>query len=1289
MDAFTQRMLERAQARREKLDKQLNSIGEQPTSKKRAPLIENNQPVNDLDFKSKCGSPSPTKSSLAAKKISAASPQRTSTSGRRFSKSPRKEATPPPPAQHSSETETDEDERGTQTDSDSERELVSDASNFQGKESKETSGGDGGAAITDQVRSRLKRLGALYSESEQLSSPIHRTESNFSAEPVSRITRNTSATRSARLAALANTINEWEDDLSHPSVATASARVKASDSSLNKPVTRFHAAGRKRKSVDRSELQPTVNSPVKNLGTPIKNSSSSRLPGLKATRKSGDGCSPKGKIPTEVTSPTKQLQWDKAMLDSLESQGFTRSTSNSRLIYDFEEGSKDSSINSEGLQSLEEEEDESLPRSPLRKDVSSPVKNFNKFTSPSCSPIVMGVAQLRNNSSPLKHAPGSPKRGLASPTKPQFKVSLKPVNIDESHPEGSVLQRAAKYESDATSPSKRMARDPAELPLSERMALFEKNKGPLLVPKVPFSTPMPAKLLREAEPASHQTRKSPHQNGTRKSPPKPVTSSCPPIKESVVNLPKSPSKVSTTIKQNIEESGVLRRLQLFEAGRVGLEESPSRPQNQAVAERRKEMEMLASRWNRNKEMATDETSSPKPKTQASPLKASHNVPKVPGTPPPPPPMPALTPSPTKKVSPRRSPRRPPTQEGYPGLTEVKRIKVSPPKPGHLYPSLSDVEATTETEEHSSGEHSYEDAESSLELGPADNSFGKDILEAAEKVHSSYLSQKDSMDDVSTTESAVLRDMDDFLDEALEDSSDEEHKVSPPKKSCTTPSKKSDSFHFKTCIQEPAPEPILERKSPRRASTKYRAPPPPVTPSSSNEEQQLPLMHTVSFYRKQQNMTPRTPARQVQTQGSPDKTLGSHDQENKEHERNLVELRVRNLLDEVSKQQTVISQASQALNLCNATVEFSGSAEQVEGERLLLLSTHKRQAALNEIQRLKVEGTLCPQNPSGHDLSNFSEHGTLHIKEITLPVKRDFVRSIAAEDNSHHFVCLAKCQDVVLATSVLSIANTRDLQGGQTLRFTSSLTLPDLYSNFRVSLEIYTMTCRKEVLPHDVKYHINKKDTKHRMTPKKQKQDSHLLRPPIQSPAGPGAVRSPQFSLIGYVIFSLREIQRTSFTLNKVPYTSPLEGSVQLRLTCDLSLDIEHRGFLTMYEVVSGYGAWHRRWCLLKGEMLSYWKYPDHEKTEIPIGSIDLRSCITEHVGLVTRDLCARLNTFLLETSRPAKPTDEDSLDLVCKGDVTHVRHLLSADTREERVDWCNQLNKALTVIRAWGKKTDL
>lgn len=48
-----------------------------------------------------------------------------------------------------------------------------------------------------------------------------------------------------------------------------------------------------------------------------------------------------------------------------------------------------------------------------------------------------------------------------------------------------------------------------------------------------------------------------------------------------------------------------------------------------------------------------------------------------------------------------------------------------------------------------------------------------------------------------------------------------------------------------------------------------------------------------------------------------------------------------------------------------------------------------------------------------------------------------------------------------------------------------------------------------------------------------KNDSRLARPMIQSPAGPSAVRTPQLILLGYIIFSLKEIQRQQWTLNKV------------------------------------------------------------------------------------------------------------------------------------------------------------
>lgn len=70
--------------------------------------------------------------------------------------------------------------------------------------------------------------------------------------------------------------------------------------------------------------------------------------------------------------------------------------------------------------------------------------------------------------------------------------------------------------------------------------------------------------------------------------------------------------------------------------------------------------------------------------------------------------------------------------------------------------------------------------------------------------------------------------------------------------------------------------------------------------------------------------------------------------------------------------------------------------------------------------------------------------------------------------------------------------------------------------------------------------------------------------------------------------------------------SPLEGTVEMSISYELCVSIEHRGFLTMFEDISGFGAWHRRWCLLKGDTLSYWKYPDDEKKTVSKKKFKLR-----------------------------------------------------------------------------------
>lgn len=122
----------------------------------------------------------------------------------------------------------------------------------------------------------------------------------------------------------------------------------------------------------------------------------------------------------------------------------------------------------------------------------------------------------------------------------------------------------------------------------------------------------------------------------------------------------------------------------------------------------------------------------------------------------------------------------------------------------------------------------------------------------------------------------------------------------------------------------------------------------------------------------------------------------------------------------------------------------------------------------------------------------------------------------------------------------------------------------------------------------------------------------------------------------------------------------------------------------MFDDVSGFGAWHRRWCVLSGNKLCVWKYPDDETRKVtfsklnyllfiyccfwfiyitywivcfkdPMAMIDLKRCITEKVGLVPRDICARPNTFEMVTVRQPLKGEHDTLVTKTYNSTTTVR----------------------------------
>ncbi|KAL4708630.1 hypothetical protein ACJJTC_008156 [Scirpophaga incertulas] len=600
------------------------------------------------------------------------------------------------------------------------------------------------------------------------------------------------------------------------------------------------------------------------------------------------------------------------------------------------------------------------------------------------------------------------------------------------------------------------------------------------------------------------------------------------------------------------------------------------------------------------------------------------------------------------------------------LDDVKRIKVNNKReqltgvvtqqPSTIYPHLSDIEtdnSRTPDEYSDCGDSSSKAHQCNENLNQSDNwaetSFGREIMNVVKKKNISYTKAvRESSTD--SSEGASDSELDDMLDEALND----EENPTPPKQNKGTLSSNSfvyqEGKHF---------------KSPQKQHLKPRA-------DCGNE-----LVHSVSFYRRLQHASsaPTTPVH-VFRYTSPKASQNT----TSEPAANAITVRqrIKDLQNEIAKQQSVISQASQALNYCDAMVEFYGSSEQAEGERLLLLACHSRQASLHEMQRLQVEGA----GPAGK-----AGTASLHITELSIPLRRSYVRQLSADGATGHYcVCLLKFRDRVLATSMRLTQ-----PSAQWLRFPDEVRMDGLTSDFKVTIEVYLLPASNQALPHKVKYRIsNKKPSGKLLTPKGKM--SELKSPRVPSPGGPSAVRSQQFQLHGYCIFALPQATRKSFTLNKVPSNSPLEGSVNVTITARIQAPpvAPHAAFLTAFDDVRGLGAWHRRWCRLQPPTLAFWKYPDDVPKKPPIFDIDLSTVLSEKAVKAPRDICARLNTILIETSVPTGlEVPEESLVFVRDASGHMVRrHLLAADTPAARDKWIECINAALEYTRCTSSQEE-
>ncbi|KAM9776809.1 anillin [Syngnathus typhle] len=391
----------------------------------------------------------------------------------------------------------------------------------------------------------------------------------------------------------------------------------------------------------------------------------------------------------------------------------------------------------------------------------------------------------------------------------------------------------------------------------------------------------------------------------------------------------------------------------------------------------------------------------------------------------------------------------------------------------------------------------------------------------------------------------------------------------------------------------------------------------------------------------------------------------------------VKQKLKILTNEMNLQQTVIHQASQALNCCTDEEHGKGSQVEAEAERLLLVATVKREALKTELQHLKGEKrTPVASTASGISASK----GSVCLQDLRLPLKADFVCSSASkpESTKHSFFILIRAgAENTVATP---LASTHCGLTGDTLAFPTKLTLSDVSSEFAIDIQVYCLIQKCEI-SSDKKKKASKSKA---ITPKRFLAITKSSQTPVlASPGGPSAVRTSNFVLVGHHKLTLASIGENKFHLEKVPFLCPLEGHVYLRMLCQVNSKVEERSFLTMFEDVSGFGAWRRRWCVLSGYCISYWTYPDDEKRKNPIGRINLAKCISNRVEAAKREFCARPNTLELVTVRAQREDDKETLVSQCSNSMCVTKNWLSADTKDERDLWLHKLNQILVDLRLW------
>ncbi|KAF4101164.1 anillin, actin binding protein 2 isoform X2 [Onychostoma macrolepis] len=566
------------------------------------------------------------------------------------------------------------------------------------------------------------------------------------------------------------------------------------------------------------------------------------------------------------------------------------------------------------------------------------------------------------------------------------------------------------------------------------------------------------------------------------------------------------------------------------------------------------------------------------------------------------------------------------------------------------------EEEVERDESNSSETEKEDktesdtAEKEDKQEPVTVTLNEDPLDQSEMCEES----EETPEVNSSTDKEELQSVDDGEGEMKEEKDsatmgDEDFLTLPPSCILSPLSKYVEAVVTPLKIEITASEPSVQPPSPEEMTA---------SPADS-----VPPLYSIDTYRSQrkihasstQSLTPGV-QKQVQEKTCSKKPIN-------------IKERIKVLNEEAAKLQTIITQTLQALSCCSDEEHGKGSQQEAEAEKLLLVSSEKRAALLAEVSRLR-EGESGEPDSQNAPLQPC--RGTVSIGSIQLPLKVEFVCSARTGRPTHYFFVLIRYGPCNIVATPLATA--ADAQNGDTITFPTSITLQDIRSSFEIDVEVYSLsstqsnTCSMNAQQF-------RSSTKSRVTPKKILHSITKSNQSVTSATLPGlsAQRSSNFTLVGSHKITLNSLGQSKFPLDKVPFLSPLEGHIYLRLHHEGHSNVQHQGFLTMFEDVNGFGAWQRFYFLLEGGHLLYWNYPNEMGNKPADGSLSLFGFCS--VRPVERECCARPHTFELVETNTLQQEHSQTLK----------KCWFSADTREERSDWMEKLNQILLDSVTWNR----